>query len=116
MAERRLTAIIAALLLVANGAKAVETSASINDLRVIEDYVSKKAWRPLYDFLSSNPQLLSDKGPLSSELCTFVQDVERGELDVFVSRWDRLLNANRFDPTCNLRTASKRTPRGGTIY
>lgn len=105
MAERRLMAILTALLLVANSAKGQGTT-TIDDLRLIEDFVSKRAWRPLYDYLTANPHIVSGGGPLGAELCAFVQDVESGNLDVFVSPWDRLINSNRFDSSCRLTQAS----------
>lgn len=115
MAERRLIAIIAAMLLVANGAKGQDAT-SVDDLRLIEDLVTKRAWRPLYDYLTDNPHIVRQKSPLASELCSFVQDVERGNLDVFVSPFDRLLNANRFDPSCNLRSASASQSSDTPVY
>ena len=115
MAERRLIAIIAAMMLVTNSAEGQDAT-SIDDLRLIEDYVSKRAWRPLYEYLTANPHIVANKSPLATELCTFVQDVKRGNLDVFVSPWDRFVNANRFDPACNLRAASVTRTAGQVLY
>ncbi|MDD9921783.1 MAG: hypothetical protein OXQ92_05815 [Boseongicola sp.] len=105
MAERRLIAIITAMLLVPNSATAQE-SATIDQLRQIEEMVTNRAWRQLYDYLSANPRIVSGNGPLATELCGFVTDVERGNLDVFVSPWDRFTNSNRFDENCVIQTAA----------
>lgn len=99
MAERRLIAIITAMLLVSDSANAQEGT-TIDQLRLIEDLVINRSWRPLYEYLSENPQIVAGSSPLARELCGFVTDVERGDLDVFVSPWDRFRNSNRFDDAC----------------
>ncbi|GFE65365.1 hypothetical protein KIN_24390 [Litoreibacter roseus] len=78
----KLLAIVTALVLIGSPG-AAQQDVSIQELRNIEALINQKDWTALYSYVVSNPKLTTGRDPLSSELRSFVNDVQRGRVDQF---------------------------------
>lgn len=79
MANRRILAIVTALVMLGSSASAQQT-ASIAELRQIEFLVSNEKWAELYNLVLANPRLTQGDDPLSLELRNFLRQVSLGRI------------------------------------
>lgn len=80
MPDRRLVAIVTALLFVMGGLGAQAAEATLEQLRAIDQMLTRKDTRALWSFLRDNPQLMSGDDELAQELRRFCTDVTLGRM------------------------------------
>lgn len=56
---------------------------TLQDLLTIDKLIEDGDWRALYTFVNSNPRLTEGASPLATELQSFKDDVESGQLNAF---------------------------------
>ena len=79
MANRKILAIITALVMVGTSASSQQTT-SIGELRYIEELVSTERWAELYSLILRYPRLTQGTDPLSLELRDFMRQVSLGRV------------------------------------
>ena len=78
-------AIITALMLMAGNTPA-RAAYDINQLQQIEKYIVNKDCGALWQYLVSNPGIMTGSDALARELRVFVSATERGQIGCFASR------------------------------
>ena len=79
MANRRILAIVTALVLMGTSASS-QQAASIAELRQIELLVSNQRWVELYNLVLRTPRLVQGTDPLANELRNFMRQVSLGRV------------------------------------
>lgn len=82
MSERRLLAVITAMLLVGSPAQS-QQAASLEDLYELEELIVGKDCLALFSFVLARPYLLEGEDVLATELGLFVDDVQQGNVNCF---------------------------------
>ncbi len=85
MPEPRLMAVITALLMLA-GTSPVRVGYDLDQLRQIEALILAKDCGALWEYLVSNPSIMTGEDALARELRVFVAATERGQIDCFAAR------------------------------
>ncbi|WP_171102345.1 hypothetical protein [Ruegeria sp. HKCCD7255] len=80
MTDRRLSGIVTALLLL-SAASGVRAEITIDQLLIIDQYLSSNDTQSLYAYLQRNPQIMAGNDELSIELRNFYQAASAGSLD-----------------------------------
>jgi hypothetical protein len=83
MANRRLVAIITALLLM--GGAGLRAEVSLEELRTMNELIDGQQWGALRDYLRKNPAVLSGDDALAQELRFFVAATERAGNGAYAS-------------------------------
>lgn len=80
MANNKLLAIVTVMMMLGTHAKSEPT---LDDLIVIEGLIGAADWRALYDYVQENPRLVVGSSALATELRSFTNDVDAGQLSIF---------------------------------